>query len=235
MTSKALTLLFFALSMLSSIMQQLNPPPSPPAPAPASPSTGAKTAKKPLYQTRATNQILPKPKYQGVPSVGNGIGHYSLSSPQDAREVALYLYQNFLSGKTGPLGNVALDGVDFDIVEGSNPFYNDLLRAINAFSTQEKIVYLSAAPQCPYPDHYLDKAIKTGLFDYIWVQFYDNPPCQYSNGNPKKLFEYWDMWTSSVLANNTVLLRHRAAESGLCFAADTMMFKQTSVIRLRVA
>ncbi|QHO14377.1 hypothetical protein HN51_071751 [Arachis hypogaea] len=155
-------------------------------------------------------------------SLGGGIGHYSLSSPQDAREVALYLFESFLSGQHGPLGSVALDGIDFDIEEGSNLFYDDLVKAINAFSTKEKRIYLSAAPQCPYPDHYLDKAIKTGLFDYIWVQFYNNPPCQYSNGNPKKLFEYWDTWTSSVLPNNTVLLglpaAPRAAGSGFVAA-----------------
>ncbi|MED6140528.1 hypothetical protein PIB30_094122 [Stylosanthes scabra] len=71
----------------------------------------------------------------------------------------------------------------------------------------------TAVSQCSYPDHYLDKAIKTGLFDYVWVQFYNNPypPCQYSNGNPKRLFEYWVTWTSSVLANNIVLLGLPAA------------------------
>ena len=56
---------------------------------------------------------------------------------------------------------------------------------------------MSAAPQCPYPDAYLDSAINTGLFDYVWVQFYYNPQCQYSNGNTNNLVNAWNQWTSS--------------------------------------
>lgn len=144
-------------------------------------------------------------------SLGGGIGDYSLNSAQDAEEVAQYLYNNFLSGQYGPLGSVALDGIDFDIEGGSNLYYDDLAKAINAFSTTDGKIYLSAAPQCPYPDYYLDAAIRTGLFDYIWVQFYNNPPCQYSNGNAVNLLNYWDTWTGAVLPNNTVLLGLPAA------------------------
>ena len=144
-------------------------------------------------------------------SLGGGIGDYSLSSPQDANEVANYLYNNFLSGQYGPLGSVSLDGIDFDIEGGSNLYYDDLARAISAFSTEQRKVYLSAAPQCPYPDYYLDAAIKTGAFDYVWVQFYNNPPCQYSSGNAINLLSSWNTWTTSVLPNYTVFLGLPAA------------------------
>lgn len=43
-------------------------------------------------------------------------------------------------------------------------------------------MYLRAAPQSPFPDYYSGMALHTGLFDYVWVQFYNNPPCQYSAG-----------------------------------------------------
>ncbi|MCH80086.1 acidic endochitinase-like [Trifolium medium] len=58
------------------------------------------------------------------------------------------------------------------------------------------------------PDHYLDKAIKTGLFDYVLVQFYNNPPCQYNlaNGDATLLLQSWNAWTSLVLPNNTVFM-----------------------------
>jgi chitinase len=56
---------------------------------------------------------------------------------------------------------------------------------------------LSAAPQCPYLDAHLDSAIQTDLFDYVWVQFYNNPQCQYSNGNTANLVNAWNQWTSS--------------------------------------
>ncbi|WJX24260.1 chitinase [Trifolium repens] len=108
-------------------------------------------------------------------------GAYSLSSPDDAKNVADYLHTNFLtSGQFGPLGSVTLDGIDFDIEGGSNLYWDDLARHLDNQRKQERYFYLSAAPQCFMPDHYLDKAIKTGLFDYILVQFYNNPPCQYN-------------------------------------------------------
>ncbi|KAI4348035.1 hypothetical protein L6164_008797 [Bauhinia variegata] len=152
------------------------------------------------------------------------LSNYSLCSPDDAQNVADYLYQNFLSGQNGPLGSVTLDGIDFDIEGFSNLYYDDLAKALKAYSTEERKIYLGAAPQCPIPDYYLDTAIKTGLFDYIFVQFYNNAQCQYSSGNPTNLFNSWDDWTSRVLPNNSVYLglpaNPSAAGSGYIPPAD---------------
>lgn len=48
------------------------------------------------------------------------MGSYSLSSPDDATEVANYLWNNFLGGQSSnrPLGSAVLDGIDFDIESG---------------------------------------------------------------------------------------------------------------------
>ena len=43
--------------------------------------------------------------------------------------------------------------------------------------------------------HGLGTAIATGLFDYVWVQFYNNPPCQYS-GNADNFINSWNQWTT---------------------------------------
>nr|BAA25015.1 class III acidic endochitinase [Glycine max] len=138
-------------------------------------------------------------------SLGGAKGTYSLCSPEDAKEVANYLYQNFLSGKPGPLGSVTLEGIDFDIELGSNLYWGDLAKELDALRHQnDHYFYLSAAPQCFMPDYHLDNAIKTGLFDHVNVQFYNNPPCQYSPGNTQLLFNSWDDWTSNVLPNNSV-------------------------------
>ncbi|XP_042402359.1 acidic endochitinase-like [Zingiber officinale] len=59
-------------------------------------------------------------------SIGGGPGSYGLSSANEAREVASYIWNNFLSGSSCPLGEVALNGVDFDI-NGSGSQYWDLL------------------------------------------------------------------------------------------------------------
>ncbi|XP_019192488.1 PREDICTED: hevamine-A-like [Ipomoea nil] len=59
-------------------------------------------------------------------------------------------------------------------------------------------VYLAAAPQCPFQNNYyfLHEAINTGLFDYVWVQFYNNPPCQYSGGATSHLNSWNNEWSN---------------------------------------
>jgi chitinase len=70
-------------------------------------------------------------------SIGGASGAYSLSSPDDAKNVA-DLHTNFLSGQFGPLGSVPLDGIDFDIEEGSIFSIMCCLRW-SIFSIMEKI------------------------------------------------------------------------------------------------
>jgi len=129
-------------------------------------------------------------------SLGGASGSYSLSSADDATQVANYIWNNFLGGQSSsrPLGDAVLDGVDFDIEAGSGNHWDDLARSLKGHNSQ---LLLAAAPQCPIPDAHLDSAIKTGLFDYVWVQFYNNPPCQYSSGNTNSLISSWNQWTSS--------------------------------------
>ncbi|TKY45958.1 Acidic endochitinase [Spatholobus suberectus] len=121
------------------------------------------------------------------------------TSEDAAEQLASYLLQNYLSGQPGPLGSVSLDGIDIaDVADGENIKWVEVVKAINASTTARKI-YLSAAPQCVYPDHYLGDAIATGLFDFIWVEFfYQNPDCIYSNGNASNLLRAWNTWTSNV-------------------------------------
>ncbi|KAL6311613.1 hypothetical protein AAG906_027348 [Vitis piasezkii] len=71
---------------------------------------------------------------------------------------------------------------------------DELAKVLSEFSGQRK-VYLSAAPQCPFSDAWMGTAIATGLFDYVWVQFYNNPPCQYS-GNADNFIKSWNQWTT---------------------------------------
>ncbi|MED6221188.1 hypothetical protein PIB30_052083 [Stylosanthes scabra] len=129
-------------------------------------------------------------------SLGGGAGSYSLSSTDDATQVANYLWNNFLGGSSNsrPLGDAVLDGIDFDIEAGGGQYWDQLAKDLNGFGQK---VYLSAAPQCPYPDAHLDSAIQTALFDYVWVQFYNNPPCNYASGNVNNLVSAWNQWTGS--------------------------------------
>ncbi|XP_041005802.1 acidic endochitinase-like [Juglans microcarpa x Juglans regia] len=158
-------------------------------------------------------------------SIGGGAGSYSLTSSDDARQVATYLWDNFLGGQSSsrPLGDAVLDGIDFDIEGGSNLHWDDLARYLSDYSNQGKKVYLTAAPQCPFPDAWVGDALKTGLFDYVWVQFYNNPPCQYTPGSINDLESAWAQWTSDIPATKIFLglpAAPAAAGSGFIPATD---------------
>ncbi|CAK9134356.1 unnamed protein product [Ilex paraguariensis] len=140
-------------------------------------------------------------------SIGGGAGSYSLASSEDARQVATYLWNNFLGGQSSsrPLGEAVLDGIDFDIEGGTGEHWDELARYLSGYSRRGKKVYLTAAPQCPFPDAWVGGALKTGLFDYVWVQFYNNPPCQYTSGAVVNLEDSWKQWTSAIPATKIFL------------------------------
>lgn len=140
-------------------------------------------------------------------SIGGAAGSYYLASADDAREVAKYLWNNYLGGQSSsrPLGDARLDGIDFDIEGGTSLHWDDLARDLSAYSSKGKKVYLTAAPQCPFPDAWVGGALKTGLFDFVWVQFYNNPPCQYSSGEVANLEDAWKQWISSIHATKIFL------------------------------
>ncbi|KAL5708501.1 chitinase [Ranunculus cassubicifolius] len=131
-------------------------------------------------------------------SIGGATGTYSLASSDDARQVATYLWNNFLGGKssTRPLGAAILDGIDFDIESGNGLHWDDLARYLSGFSARGQKVYLTAAPQCPFPDQWAGVALQTGLFDYVWVQFFNNPQCEYAEGNLGNFKNSWNLWNT---------------------------------------
>ncbi|KAM7276153.1 hypothetical protein ACFE04_018019 [Oxalis oulophora] len=162
-------------------------------------------------------------------SIGGGAGSYFLTSAEDARQVATYLWNNFLGGgqssSSRPLGDAVLDGIDFDIEGGTNQHWNELARYLSAYSSKGKKVYLTAAPQCPFPDAWIGNALKSGLFDNVWVQFYNNPPCQYASGNKANLLDAWKQWTSDIPADKIFLglpASPQAAGSGFISTSDLM-------------
>ncbi|CAL5376378.1 unnamed protein product [Camellia sinensis] len=126
-------------------------------------------------------------------SIGGDSTSYSLSSSDDAR-----LWNNFLGGQsnTRPLGDAILDGIDFAIIVGSTQYYDDLAKALSSKTN----VYLTAAPQCPFPDKWLSASLNTGLFDSVWIQFFNNPVCEYSTSDPNSFKNSWTQWTQSIQA-----------------------------------
>ncbi|GJN18007.1 hypothetical protein PR202_gb05118 [Eleusine coracana subsp. coracana] len=138
-------------------------------------------------------------------SIGGGVGSYKLASTADAQAVASYLWNTFLGGtsRSRPFGDAVLDGIDLDIEVGSDDHYDDLAKNLAWLYNKgakggKKTFMLTAAPQCPYPDASLGKALDTGLFDLVWVQFYYQASCQYAPGNASNLRIAWEHWTRAL-------------------------------------
>ncbi|KAK2650171.1 hypothetical protein Ddye_017660 [Dipteronia dyeriana] len=163
-------------------------------------------------------------------SLGGGTNTYTLSSPDDARNLADYLWNNFLGGSSNsrPLGGAVLDGVDFDIEGGGGPSnYAELARRLSDYSKRGKKLYLAAAPQCPFPDASLNAALSTGLFDYVWIQFYNNPQCSYESSNPNRFKNSWQKWTTTVSAGQFFIgLPASSAAAGSGYVAPNVLTSQ---------
>ncbi|KAF9625997.1 hypothetical protein IFM89_030651, partial [Coptis chinensis] len=153
---------------------------------------------------------------------GAPYGTYILTSDQDAKFLAQYLWDNFLSGNSSsrPFGDAVLDGIDLHIEGGTRSHWDELTRYSNnmlysfgylrSYRTPKKL-YLTAAPRCQYPDEFIWGALSTGLLDYIWVKFYDDF-CEY-HGDISNFTSRWELWTTTVTITK-VFLGVPAAPSG---------------------
>lgn len=113
-----------------------------------------------------------------------------------------------------PFGDAVVDGFDFDFessTQNMGSFANELRSLMNqTMEAGGKTYYLSAAPQCPYPD-IADNDMLDGTvyFDWIQIQFYNNY-CGVSKfvigdtSQPSYNFDTWDTWASTVSANRNV-------------------------------
>ncbi|GAD93534.1 class III chitinase, putative [Paecilomyces variotii No. 5] len=114
------------------------------------------------------------------------------------------------SSANRPFGDSVVDGFDFDFestVSNMAAFGNQLRSLMD--SDTSKQYFLTAAPQCVYPDaadnQMLDGAVS---FDAIWVQFYNNY-CgvnSYTNSSTQNSFNFdtWDNWAKTNSKNKDV-------------------------------
>lgn len=145
-------------------------------------------------------------------SMGGASGAYGLANDGQAQGLAAQVWNFFLGGSspTRPFGNAKLDGIDLDIEAGDPSHFGAFVRSLKANFTTDpsKRYYISAAPQCPFPDAYdgpnhAGSALDTGLVDYIWVQFYNNY-CNLIGGS----FNYptWGNWAAQSSPNTRVVV-----------------------------
>ncbi|KAI9036182.1 glycoside hydrolase family 18 protein [Aspergillus affinis] len=115
------------------------------------------------------------------------------------------------SAASRPFGNAVIDGfdLDFEATVNNMPAFANQLRSLYA-KDSSKSYYLTAAPQCPYPDA-ANNAMLNGAvaFDAIWIQFYNNycglqsyVPGSSTQNNFN--FATWDNWAKSTSRNSKV-------------------------------
>lgn len=85
-----------------------------------------------------------------------------------------------------------LGRIDLDIEKGSSAHYTALVNKIRSLAkgaskrsllacsildlpnANNHSYYITAAPQCPFPDEYIGTALNNAFFDAVYVQFCEN-------------------------------------------------------------
>lgn len=125
-------------------------------------------------------------------SLGGATATGKLSDDSMAKDVADQLWNKFGggSGSDRPFGDAVVDGFDLDIESGDSTGWAALVSALRDHYKEDssKSYYVSAAPQCVYPDASLGDALDNSNIDYAFIQFYNNPCAVDKSFN-------WDKWT----------------------------------------
>jgi len=138
-------------------------------------------------------------------SLGGGTSKVGLSSDSEANSFAENIWNMFLGGNSNirPLGNAVLDGLDLDIESGSPAHYATFVNKIRSLATgANKRYYITAAPQCPFPDANIGDALNGASFDAVYVQFYNNF-CETSAPSEFN-FATWDNWAKTTSPNRDI-------------------------------
>jgi chitinase len=121
-------------------------------------------------------------------SLGGATGSVGFASAEQAEEFAGTVWDLFLGGEsdTRPFGDAVLDGVDLDIEGGTGEYYVDFVNKIQSLGSgadkkyvyfhqsvdiclcDENRYYITAAPQCVFPDAALGNVLNGAAFDAIY-------------------------------------------------------------------
>lgn len=129
-------------------------------------------------------------------SLGGAIGNYGFSDDSEAEQFAQTLWDKFGGGSDHdrPFDDAIIDGFDFDVENKNQVGYVALGKKLRQlFGQGSKKFYLSAAPQCVYPDESVGELMLQVPIDYAFVQFYNNPCAVEKQFN----WDTWQSWASS--------------------------------------
>ncbi|XP_068709857.1 uncharacterized protein [Montipora foliosa] len=143
-------------------------------------------------------------------SLGGDTCDGSLGSTENAKKLAYYIWNMFLGGKEmqdrRPFLWAVMDGVDLNIEIGSHKYYPDFVREMRRLMNTDpgKQYFITAAPQCPFPDKWMGPEIQGSAleeygheFDFLFIQFYNNycyPGGQYF----LSVMDTWLNWARSI-------------------------------------
>ncbi|KAI8148863.1 glycoside hydrolase superfamily [Fennellomyces sp. T-0311] len=137
-------------------------------------------------------------------SLGGASGSYGFQSDDQAVTFAHTLWNLFGGGSssTRPFDDAVLDGFDLDIEGGGSTGYVTLVNTLRDLflSDSSKQYYITAAPQCPFPDAILGSIISATGFDAVNVQFYNN----YCSPSGTFNFDTWNNWATQTSPNKNV-------------------------------
>lgn len=141
-------------------------------------------------------------------SLGGATGSVGFTSDSEGAAYAQTIWDLFLEGSssTRPFGSAVLDGIDMDIEGGTQTGFVSFLTALRTLMDGgSKPYYITAAPQCPYPDAYIGTTLDEFAFDAVYVQFYNNY-CGLTNYDDPYDWNYstWDNWAKTVSPNPNV-------------------------------
>lgn len=113
-------------------------------------------------------------------SLGGATGNYGFTDDSNAEEFAGTLWNMFGGGSDDsverPFDDAIVDGFDFDIENADSTGYAALANKLREYFTEDtsKTYYLSASPQCPYPDASVGDLLENAEIDFAFIQFYNN-------------------------------------------------------------
>ncbi|KAI0236174.1 Chitinase 2, partial [Massospora cicadina] len=172
-------------------------------------------------------------------SIGGERANTIIPSHTDAVILANDIWDQYLGGNhlVRPFGSAILDGVDLDLEGGSQDYYDTFLTTLRSkFDTTDNKYYITASPQCVYPDRNLERILDTNYLDALFIQFYNNH-CGVQSFEDKRSWNWnlWETWATHTSKNNGIKLflgipaSSLAASSG--YAAPHQIFSILKAIR----
>lgn len=142
-------------------------------------------------------------------SLGGASGAYGFTNDAEAEDFALTLWNTFGEGPDRntvncPFDNVLIDGFDFDIENNNGVGYAALVNKLREYFDNQgsKQYYISAAPQCPYPDASVGDLLSNAKVDFAFIQFYNN----YCNVDKQFNWDTWNLFAQESDINRDIKL-----------------------------